>query len=60
MGTTMSDEKNREDWTWSWEQHELDQLRYGARLSFAEKLAWLEEALELADALQRRPSVTHE
>ena len=41
-----------QDWSWSWEQHELDQLRHGARLSLAEKLAWLEEAYEVAMTLR--------
>jgi len=37
-----------------WDQHELDQLRRLAKLSMAEKLAWLEEAHRLVLQLQSR------
>ena len=50
----MTDEdRPGEDWTWSWDDHELDQLRHGARLSLADKLAWLEDVHEVALNLQR-------
>jgi len=37
-----------------WERHELKQLRRLAKLSFPEKLAWLEQAQRTADQLRRR------
>lgn len=50
----MSDGKQpEENWTWSWDEHELEQLRHGARLTLADKLAWLEEVHEVGLNLQR-------
>jgi hypothetical protein len=48
----MSDKKLISDWPCSWEEHGLVELREGIRMSFREKLIWLEEATELADRLQ--------
>lgn len=36
------------DWKWSWDEHELDQLRRDATLTLAEKIAWLEQAQRVA------------
>ncbi len=36
-----------------WERHELEQLRRLAKLSFAEKLEWLEHAQRVAEHLRR-------
>jgi hypothetical protein len=36
-----------------WERHELEQLRRLAKLSFAEKLDWLEQAQRIANQLAR-------
>jgi hypothetical protein len=37
-----------------WERHELEQMRRLARLSFVEKLDWLEQAQRVAEQLRRR------
>lgn len=37
-----------EEWAVSWDAHRRAQLRDVATLSIAERLAWLQEALELA------------
>jgi len=36
-----------------WRRHELEQLRRLAKLSFPEKLAWLEQAQRTAEQLRR-------
>ena len=38
-----------------WERHELEQLRRLAKLSFPEKLAWLEQAHRIARRLRPSP-----
>jgi hypothetical protein len=46
-------EKSDEQPISGWERHELEQLRRLAKLSFAEKLEWLEQAQRVADHLRR-------
>ncbi len=41
-------------WEEGWEGHELAQLRRMAKLSFADKLRWLESAQQLSLQLQRQ------
>lgn len=45
-------------WERGWDGHVLAQRRRLARLSLAEKLAWLEEAQKLASHLRRGEPVT--
>jgi hypothetical protein len=44
------------DWERGWDDHELKQLQRLAKLSFAEKLDWLEEAYRLVLQMQRGKS----
>jgi hypothetical protein len=41
------DSADPHSWECGWEDHEIQQLRRLAKLSFPEKLAWLEEAHRL-------------
>jgi len=41
-------------WEVGWDGHEMAQRRRMSRLSFIEKIKWLEEAQELIQNLQRR------
>jgi hypothetical protein len=53
----MSQEQDSSDqrqWDSGWEGHELAQLRRLAKLSFYEKLQWLEQAHALVLHLQQR------
>lgn len=43
-----------DDWEAGWDAHEIAQLRRLAKLSFEEKLRWLEEADDLARRLARQ------
>ena len=56
---TMTDTEDERVWENGWEGHEAAQLRRLARLSFGEKLQWLEEgervARRLLDAPRRAP-----
>lgn len=45
-------------WESGWEDHELQQLQRLAKLSFPEKLAWLEEAHRLVRKMQARTAQT--
>ena len=42
-------------WESGWESHTLEQRQRLARLSLAEKLAWLEEAQRLVARFSRKP-----
>jgi hypothetical protein len=39
-------------WPCSWEAHELEQLRHGRRMTFRQKLVWLEDATEFVRQMQ--------
>lgn len=45
-------------WESGWEDHEFQQLQRLAKLSFPEKLAWLEEAHRLVRHMQSRTAQT--
>ncbi len=49
----MNSQNDNQDRAWDrgWHEHKTRQLMRLARLSFAEKLAWLENAQALADAI---------
>ena len=49
----MKEPKDAGDRLWDrgWDEHKIRQLRRLAKLSFAEKLEWLEEAQELGERL---------
>ena len=51
----MKLETYREDWPVTWEEHEIMELRRGAKMSFRAKMEWLEETLEFARRLQAAP-----
>ena len=48
----MADSEDRR-WTRGWDDHQQAQLQRLARLSLAEKLAWLEEAHAIVRHLER-------
>jgi len=41
-------EKDKEDWHYSWEDHQEMQLRGWQQSTYQQRLAWLEEAIILA------------
>jgi hypothetical protein len=43
-----SDGSSHEDWKAGWEAHRLDQLMLALEATPAQRLAWLEEMIELA------------
>ena len=46
------------DWPCTWETAELEQLRHGMRMTFRQKLQWLENTLDFAKRLQNAPTRT--
>lgn len=53
------DDKVDDGWDRGWDEHKLRQLVRLAKLPFAEKLEWLENAQELVDAI-RPKTTTHD
>jgi hypothetical protein len=47
------DNTNEQGWDRGWEEHKLRQLRERAKWSLPQKLRWLEEAQQLADAITK-------
>jgi hypothetical protein len=46
------------DWPCTWEAHELEQLKHGMRMTFRQKMQWLEDATDFARKLQAGRSLT--
>jgi hypothetical protein len=57
---TADDARPESGWDPGWEGHKLAQLRRLARLSLAEKLAWLEDAHRLVRHLRSAPAEPRE
>jgi hypothetical protein len=54
MSETTKSDSSQHAWEQGWEDHEMQQLRRLAKLSFPEKLAWLEEAHRLVRQLAKQ------
>ena len=51
--------QTEDGWERGWDGHEKAQLLRMARLSFEEKIKWLEEAQEVIQAMQRQKGFSH-
>jgi hypothetical protein len=60
MSEPAKSDSSQHAWEHGWEDHEMQQLRRLAKLSFPEKLAWLEEAHRLVRQLAKQNPPTTE
>ncbi len=56
----MKREQKSEEWPVSWEANDRARLRDNLKLSFREKLQWLEGATDFANRLRNAPTRTME
>jgi hypothetical protein len=58
MTSNSGPSSDQTNWEAGWEGHEMAQLKRFAKLSFEQKIRWLESAQEMAARLQRSRSQT--